>query len=83
VALPSSVLGRCRSNNGDGIAEEEAEDSMVANEQARNDACETNAPSSSNDGSLTPDWDESIYGDAKRSCTCGYADGLFSYCACQ
>lgn len=30
----------------------------------------------------TPDWDDSIGGDAKRWCSCGYKDGVYSYCAC-
>lgn len=63
---------------------EEGEDvnaAIQANEQTREQLWQ-NESDDEEDFRLTPDWDESIGGDARLGCSCGYADGVYSYCAC-
>jgi hypothetical protein len=67
----------CKPNTD--VAPEEAETAMEANEGARSNAYEVDT---CNSAYSNRDWDESIGEDAKPNCTCGYADGVYSYCAC-
>jgi hypothetical protein len=67
-------------SNSDAAAPKEAETAMEANGRARNNAYEDDTYDSG--AYSNRDWDESIGEDAKPSCTCGYADGVYSYCAC-
>jgi hypothetical protein len=67
----------CTTNTG--VTLEEAETAMEANERAQSNAYEDDTCDSAYSNR---DWDESIGEDAKPNCTCGYADGVYSYCAC-
>lgn len=57
---------------------------IQANEEAREAQARQEALDDEEDDYYrrTPDWDDSIGGDAKRWCSCGYKDGVYSYCAC-
>lgn len=88
VAENSRVWSCCNSHfhstgciSNDGIAEAQVEDAIRANEQAKEVAYFSDYDDD-RETDDSRDWDDSIYGDAKRSCTCGYADGLCCYCVC-
>lgn len=61
------------------VPDDEAEAAMNSNERAQIDVYEN---ITCNSGDPNRDWDDSIYEDASTHCTCGYADGLYTYCAC-
>lgn len=59
------------------------QEAMEANERARQEVLDNiDEDTDDSDREYGRDWDDSIGGDARRSCTCGYADGVYSYCAC-
>ena len=66
----------------DAKSDEDTNAAMQANEQARQNDSDDDDSDDEYVRSRTPDWDESIYGDARPGCSCGYADGLYTYCAC-
>ena len=67
---------------------EDVHAAIIANQQARETqdvSVEEDSPSWDGvrgEGGLTPDWDNSWDGQARRWCSCGYRDGVYSYCAC-
>lgn len=66
----------------DAEEDEDIDAAIQANEQARQQIQNASDDDGNDSFRLTPDWDDSIYGDARLGCSCGYADGLYTYCAC-
>ena len=64
------------------VTPEKASTAMEANKREQDSPGGDGMSDNSNECAPTPDWDDSIFGDAKRSCTCGYKDGHCTYCAC-
>ena len=70
-------------DSGDGSDDNDDDNAIAADERpaiAANEREKENALD--NRDFHNRDWDESYGGDASRFCTCGYADGLYTYCAC-
>lgn len=60
--------------------DDEDTDMMInSNKEAIEEAFESNRR---DECDVRRDWDDSISGDAMRGCSCGYTDGLNTYCSC-
>jgi len=70
----------CQSN--DCVTSYEISDALESNEKARARAAACEMWKDDDDDYSSREWDDSFGGDARRSCTCGYVDGVYSYCAC-